>query len=244
MTVIEPSVYMKIANKITEPYVRLNLTRLPRNSSVGDSAHLCFDEDLACFVEEAFADERGTLSSRRDGGPGVRARGGGRPRIGSSSDSSSSSRRAEGSARAFPFAEDEDDFADAEAEALAPRLRTCNADKGSSSLSTSSSSWPWCRGGVGGSCRSFVSSLNETRLPLDRLRCPGATDAGRMMGDELGGEDGIGEEGGSVLLENLGSYEYGYGCGWRVGVEYAEDREGPASDDVSSTWGGTVWCLQ
>lgn len=169
-----------------------------------------FDADLGSLAEEEplLDDPRVRLLSRCEGGPGVRARGGGgRPRPGRSSSLSSSSSRRGASARAFPFPFAADacpDAEDAGAEALAPRLRA-STDSGSSSLSTSSLIW----GGVGGNGRSLSSSLNETRRPLERLRCPGGTDAGRRIGDELGDDEGIGEDGGSVPFEKPGSYEYG-----------------------------------
>ena len=80
---------------------------------------------------------------------------------------------------------------------------------GCSSTSSSSSSH---RGGDNVIGRSFAPNLKDTRRPRERLLCPGGTDAGRRIGEDRAGEELIGEEGGSVPLENAGSYPYGYGC--------------------------------
>ncbi len=137
-------------------------------------------------------DPAGTLFSRWDGGPGVLARRSARPRGGRGGGSSSSSELScsslrsgsgSGSARALPFP------------------FTFGVLEGPARLGV-------FRGwGVGGSGRSCSSNLNETRLPRERLRCPAGTEAGRSVGDEVAGEEGMGEEGGSVLFENVGSYE-------------------------------------
>jgi len=63
------------------------------------------------------------------------------------------------------------------------------------------------------------STLNDTLLPLDWLLL--TRDLRRtLLPPGIAGDEGTsGESGGNVALDRLGSYTYGYGCEWCVGVE-------------------------